>query len=128
MKRTDALVARAKQLRADGWSYWEIGGELGVSEPTARLWCDDLAREVHRLRAAQSRQYPVNGARELIAKLAGRCVISQPAVTCTGEWASDLQVHCTDGRPRHVDELNLPVGLQRRRLHNACRALAALSN
>ena len=127
MKRTTELVDRAKQLRADGWTLWEIAAELGVSEGTVRNWTDDTAAERNRQRAALYRR-PIteDEARLIIAMLAGRRVVAKPSVVCDGTWAGGLNVNTTDG-PRHVDEISLPAGLQRRRVHLACRKLHAVA-
>ncbi|MFC0861915.1 helix-turn-helix domain-containing protein [Sphaerimonospora cavernae] len=41
----DDLRQRARELRAQGWTYREIGAELGVSKSSISLWVRDLPRE-----------------------------------------------------------------------------------
>lgn len=38
-----AAQQRARELRAQGWTYNEIVAELGVSKSSVSLWCRDVA-------------------------------------------------------------------------------------
>lgn len=40
-EQREAFIARAKELRAQGWTYTAIGRELGVSLATVSSWLAD---------------------------------------------------------------------------------------
>lgn len=46
-RHSDAVVAQARELRAQGWTYNAIGESLGVPMRTVQAWCDK-----HKRRAA----------------------------------------------------------------------------
>jgi uncharacterized protein YjcR len=54
---------RARDLRAEGWTYTEIVAELGVSKSSVSLWCRDVVvdEEVWARRARVNRRH---GARQ----------------------------------------------------------------
>lgn len=43
-KATPELVAKAKKLRGEGYSYGVIGTRLGLSSTAVRCWLDDEFR------------------------------------------------------------------------------------
>jgi transcriptional regulator with XRE-family HTH domain len=51
----DALHARARELRARGYTYLEIAAELSVSKSSVSLWCRDMPR-VGRLSSEEIRE------------------------------------------------------------------------
>lgn len=53
MKRTEQLVRRANVLRKRGWTYVQIGADIGVSWNTIRRWLNADADEYSRRRALQ---------------------------------------------------------------------------
>ncbi len=58
----DDLHRRARELRAQGWTYNEIAAELGVSKSSISLWVRDLPRE-GRLSYEESRKRNDEGRR-----------------------------------------------------------------
>jgi transcriptional regulator with XRE-family HTH domain len=85
----DDLHHRARELRAQGWTYKEISAELGVSKSSISLWVRDLPRE-GRLSYEESRKRNDEGRRryweeERPIREAARQAISDAAAAEIGQ-------------------------------------------
>jgi transcriptional regulator with XRE-family HTH domain len=84
----DDLHAKARELRARGYTYVEIGAELGVSKSSVSLWTRDMPR-IGRLSYQETRQRNVTGVKafwvdESPRREMGRLAITQKAVAQIG--------------------------------------------
>jgi transposase len=85
----DDLHARARELRAAGHTYAEIGAELGVSKSSISLWVRDLPRP-DRLSDEETRKWNADGVSAYWAarrslREAGRCAASAEAKAQIGQ-------------------------------------------
>lgn len=69
-KLTVEQVARAARMRADGWSWRDLGQHFGVAESTMRIRVGRLNFETAGARAARAMNVP-NDTRDLTARICG---------------------------------------------------------
>jgi hypothetical protein len=91
----DHLRAKARELRARGYTYVEIGAELGVSKSSVSLWTRDMPR-VGRISWEEIRQRNAAGvsafwATESARRQMGRLAITEKAAAHVGRL-SDREV------------------------------------